>query len=487
VASVPQAAALPPAGRRFLWLRVTLRSDDRRRASPRLAQVQAETVGESYMEYLPAVYRREDAQSHFLERWLALFRAELGDLERGLDEMAAHFDPHTAPEDHLRWLASWLAFDPPQDMQGDELRALFSNVRGLYERRGTLAGLGDFIELYIGVRPQIFEAFRERHIWQLGYTSALGCDTALAAGLPDGMIVPGQILADPRYQGLRGDYYNGIGFTQLRLSRVDPVIDFHWYPSSPDPAVQVDSFSVRWTGQVMPRYSERYTLYVSANDGVRLWVDGLLLINAWVDQSTTEYSATIELEAGRWYAIQIEYYEKGGAATIRLAWSSRSQLREIIPQSQLYAVHDEGAPTPSDQPVGGSETLIVGQTVVGQSGPLAGADYGMPLFSEGAHLFSVSLPASLLPAPGQREMLRRMIEAEKPAHTDYHLCFVEATMRVGIQAHIGIDSIVAGPPRPLELDGLALGQDTFLGDKEPAGSSGRIGKHARIGHDTRIG
>ena len=164
------------------------------------------------MNHLPAVYRRDDAPTHFLEHWLALFRAEMGGLELALEEMPRRFDPLTAPEADLRWLASWLAFDPPDDLHGDELRTLLQRVHALYDRRGTPLGIREFVELYTGVRPYIFEGFRERQIWQLGYTSTLGFDTALAAGLPDGMIVPGHTLADPSYVGVRGDYYSGIDF-----------------------------------------------------------------------------------------------------------------------------------------------------------------------------------------------------------------------------------------------------------------------------------
>lgn len=473
---------------RYLWLHLILRSDDRHRTSPRLKQVQAETSAESYMNYLPAVYRREDAPGRFLERWLALFRSELGDLELALEEMPRRFDPLTAPEDHLLWLASWLAFDPPVGIASDDLRSLLQRVPELYDRRGTLTGIHEFVELHTGIRPSIFEAFRERHVWQLGYTSTLGFETALAAGLPDGMIVPGETWADPNYMGLRGEYYSGVDFDQLRLTRTDPAIDFDWGENSPHALVPVNYFSVRWTGQVLPRYSERYTFHVLSDDGVRLWVDGILVINQWIDQPPTEHSSTISLaiEAERWYSIQLEYYERAGGATIKLYWSSRSQPKEIIPQSRLYSVRDETARLEPPPPENAAGTLLVGQTVVGDSGPLAKADFGMPLFSETAHLFTVTIPAGALPEPAQRDRLRQVIEAEKPAHTDFHLCFVDARMRVGFQARIGIDSIVAGPPAPMELTGTTLGLDSYLAPEEE-NKTGRVGKRARLGRDTIIG
>jgi phage tail-like protein len=207
IISLKNIARLPPEGQRYLWLRVELHSDIHPRTSPRLLQVQAETTAQSYLDYLPAVYSRNDSQEHFLEHCLAAFRSQLGDLELELEELPRRFDPLTAPEDHLPWLASWLALHHLPDLPTSEVRNLLPTVHQLYELHGTPTGIRDFVELYTGVRPAIFEAFRERHVWQLGTTSLLGFDTALADGLPDGMIVPGHTFADLSCQGLRGDYY----------------------------------------------------------------------------------------------------------------------------------------------------------------------------------------------------------------------------------------------------------------------------------------
>jgi hypothetical protein len=97
-----------------------------------------------------------------------------------------------------------------------------------------------------------------------------------------------------------------------------------------------DNFSVRWSGSVAPRYSEPYTFYTASDDGVRLWVNDQLLIDNWTNHSATENSGTITLQAGQKYALKLEYYERGGKAVAQLGWSSPSQAKEIIPQSQLY-------------------------------------------------------------------------------------------------------------------------------------------------------
>jgi phage tail-like protein len=482
---VPPAPGLDDGRRIFkrrLWLRAQLRSDDRH-VSPRLIQVDAETSGESYLNHLPAIYSRDDAPQRFLERWLALFGSKLGDWELALEEIARLFDPATTPEGQLSWLATWLAFELPQGAEVDEMRSLLLRAHEIYRHRGAPSGIREFVKLYAGVHPHIFEAFRERRVWQLGETSTLGFDTALAAGSPDGMIVPGVTPADPHYMGLRGDYYLGVDFAQLKLTRTDAEINFDWKTESPDPLIPADKFSVRWSGQVQPRYSEVYTFSTYTDNGARLWIDGQLIVNNWSDQSPTERSGRIALTAGRWYAITMEYYENGGNATAKLFWSSRSQPREIVPQGRLYSVRDENADLESPSP---GETLLVGQTVVGESGPLAASEFGAPLFSETAHLFTVAVAAAQVTEPSRRSALREVVEAEKPAHTDFHLCFIDARMRVGFQSRVGIDTIVAGPPSPMELNGATLGFDSYLAAEENEGQAGRVGKHARVGRDTVI-
>lgn len=87
----------------------------------------------------------------------------------------------------------------------------------------------------------------------------------------------------------------------------------------------VTQFSVRWTGQVEPKYSEDFTFYVRSNDGARLWVDGKLIIDRWVEQTETEVSGNIRLEGGVSYPIKLEYFYTGGQAAAKLLWSSASQ------------------------------------------------------------------------------------------------------------------------------------------------------------------
>jgi glucose/arabinose dehydrogenase len=137
--------------------------------------------------------------------------------------------------------------------------------------------------------------------------------------------------------GLRGQYYDNRDFTNLRVTRVDPTVDFNFGGGSPDPTIQPDTFSVIWTGQVQPQFNETYTFYTVSDDGVRLSVNGQQIINNFTDHAPTEDRGTITLQAGQKYDIRMEYYENGGGAVSRLLWSSPSQAKQVIPTSQLYA------------------------------------------------------------------------------------------------------------------------------------------------------
>jgi hypothetical protein len=114
----------------------------------------------------------------------------------------------------------------------------------------------------------------------------------------------------------RGQYFNNMSLDgDPVLVRCDDAIDFAWGSGSPDPLVNVNHFSVRWTrtGTFQPA---DYLITTTTDDGVRVWVDEQLVIDRWVNQSPTTYQATVPL-AGE-HTITMEYYENTGGATAKL-------------------------------------------------------------------------------------------------------------------------------------------------------------------------
>jgi hypothetical protein len=137
--------------------------------------------------------------------------------------------------------------------------------------------------------------------------------------------------------GLKAEYFDNSNFTNLKLTRTDESVNFDWKRGSPAANIGADTFSVRWTGQVLAQYDETYTFSTTTDDGVRLWVNNQLVVNAFQDQAATEKSGTIRLEAGKKYDLKMEYYENGYDALAKLSWNSRSQAKQIIPKAQLFS------------------------------------------------------------------------------------------------------------------------------------------------------
>jgi len=136
--------------------------------------------------------------------------------------------------------------------------------------------------------------------------------------------------------GLSAQYFNNKDLTTPILTRTDATVNFNWGQGSPDGAIATDNFSARWTGQILPTQSEAYTFYTHSDDGVKLWINGQLLIDHWAPHAVAEDSGVINLVAGQKVDIQLDYYEQGGDAVAQLLWSSPSQVKEVVPQSQLF-------------------------------------------------------------------------------------------------------------------------------------------------------
>jgi hypothetical protein len=138
--------------------------------------------------------------------------------------------------------------------------------------------------------------------------------------------------------GLRGTYFNSEDLSGTPvLERLDGSVDFAWGTNAPATGVNPDSFSVRWVGKVFVETSEEYTFSVRASDGVRLTLDGNVLIDEWRTQPVQEFKAVRKLEAGRFYDLVLEYFEHDNEAVAQLRWSSPAKPQSVIPPQQLYS------------------------------------------------------------------------------------------------------------------------------------------------------
>lgn len=127
-------------------------------------------------------------------------------------------------------------------------------------------------------------------------------------------------LANPPRNGFLGEYYPNVTLSgspaQIRL---DPDVDFDWGSDPPAVGLPADYFSVRWVGRVTAPEAQDYLFTVEADAGVRLWIDGELLLDGWNAFSSEPYSVPVHLSAGD-HTARLEYYENDGPARIHLHW-----------------------------------------------------------------------------------------------------------------------------------------------------------------------
>lgn len=148
--------------------------------------------------------------------------------------------------------------------------------------------------------------------------------------------------------GLLGTYFDNADLTAQADQRIDPLIQFPaGFNTNPidigdapaGTAVQPDdNWSIRWTGYVLVDTAGEWTFHTDSDDGVRLWVDGQQIINAWDRHSLQRDSGSLTLNSG-WHAIQMEYFQEelsgSGEAAIQLSYEGPDQSEVVIPTSHL--------------------------------------------------------------------------------------------------------------------------------------------------------
>jgi phage tail-like protein len=181
---------------------------------------------------------------------------------------------------------------------------------------------------------------------------------------------------------------------------------------------------------------------------------------------------------------------RGTVAGLREALRVEAGVRATVEEPILHAAWWALPGGPEDSVLGFTTMLasaeaqgaVLGTTaVLDRSHLIAGEDFGAPLFEDVAHRLTVQVHRAELDRAGARAALRDVVEREKPAHTAWHLCVVEPRMRVGFQARIGVDTVVAGPAQPTALGDEDAGTDVVLG----GAPSPRIGA-LRLGRGTRL-
>ena len=137
--------------------------------------------------------------------------------------------------------------------------------------------------------------------------------------------------------GLMGVYYLGNDFNKFMFRRPDRDLDFDWTGIGPSPMMPKAAYSVRWMGTLVPKVTDTYTILTTTDDGIRVYLDGKLIICNWTVHAPYEDTAAVNLVAGQAYNLKIEYYENDGISeeVMKLYWQSPHVPLQYIPEDCL--------------------------------------------------------------------------------------------------------------------------------------------------------
>ena len=123
--------------------------------------------------------------------------------------------------------------------------------------------------------------------------------------------------------GLAGAYHDGAEFDRLVVERIDETINFVFPREGPHEELGGTYFSVRWTGTLVPPESGIYRFHTESSGGVRLWIDGELLLDEWTEHGPQrDASHSISLEAGRQVDVRLDFFQEEENARVRLLWTT---------------------------------------------------------------------------------------------------------------------------------------------------------------------
>jgi hypothetical protein len=182
---------------------------------------------------------------------------------------------------------------------------------------------------------------------------------------------------------------------------------------------------------------------------------------------------------------------EGLRAALRFFLGIEAQIEEPILYANWWALSsdsdgEQGAMLGFNTTLAPEEAqgAVVGTTATYDESSLITIDeFGAPLFANVAHRFVVRVHRAQAGSPARQRELQRIIDREKPAHTVSHLCLVQPGVRIGLQARLGIDSVLSGE-RPLgRLGDVSIGEGFLLGGNPP----GQLGERSRVGQTTHLG
>ena len=138
-------------------------------------------------------------------------------------------------------------------------------------------------------------------------------------------------------KGLFAEYYDDKFLEGTPRTRTDKVVNFDPVNQPPDSYSNYRHKSMRWTGYLAPNISGAYKIGVNSDDGVRLWLNGKLVVDEWHNRGKTTDQVDIQMEAGKKYSIKLEYFDNGGDAVCQLLWKVPGGSEDLYEEDRKAA------------------------------------------------------------------------------------------------------------------------------------------------------
>lgn len=131
--------------------------------------------------------------------------------------------------------------------------------------------------------------------------------------------------------GIRAEYFGNRTLSGApAVTREETTIHQNWGLGSPDPSIPVDDFSARWSADLRVPSDGLYALRLRSDDGVRVVLDGQVLVSDWQTHGTKMQQITVQLEAAKTYSLVVEYFEARGEAMVEVGLTPFDPERELI-------------------------------------------------------------------------------------------------------------------------------------------------------------
>ena len=142
------------------------------------------------------------------------------------------------------------------------------------------------------------------------------------------------IPSGPR--GLSAQYWDNPDFTGDTVTGIDSLVNFACgsWPMSvapiPSGTIGPGYFSARWIGNVFTATAGTYSFCIDSDDGARLWIDGVPVMDRWSATGRGESCGSLALASGS-HAIKAEYRQSGGSCLVSLTWTKPGGVKAVIP------------------------------------------------------------------------------------------------------------------------------------------------------------